>query len=55
MPAMSDTPQPHDLSRRELVELWTVTFGEPPPVVHDPLLMLSLVNEALTASRERAD
>ncbi len=44
---MSDAPEPYALSRRELVELWTVTFGEPPPVVHDPPLMLALVEAAL--------
>lgn len=48
---MSDTPDLHVLSRRELVELWTVTFGEPPPVVHDPPLMLALVEAALTVRR----
>ncbi len=44
---MSDAPPSPVLSRRELVELWTVTFGEPPPVVHDPPLMLALVEAAL--------
>lgn len=44
---MSADPEIAALSRRELVELWTVTFGEPPPVVHDPPLMVALVESAL--------
>lgn len=44
---MSDAPECPALSRRELVELWTVTFGEPPPVVHDPPFMLRLIEAAL--------
>jgi len=42
-----------DLTQRELVELWCVTFGEPPPVVHDPALMLRLVEAALKAPTRR--
>ena len=42
-----------DLTQRELVELWCVTFGEPPPVVHDPALMLRLVEAALSAPTGR--
>jgi hypothetical protein len=50
---MPDASQIPVLSRRELVELWTVTFGEPPPVVHDQRLMLALVEAALTRPNER--
>ncbi len=46
---MADVPDTPALSRRELIELWTVTFGEPPPVVHDPALMIALVEAALAA------
>ncbi len=45
---MSDTLKIQTLSHRELIELWTVTFGEPPPIVHDPPLMLALVEAALS-------
>lgn len=48
---MSDTPDYPVLSDRELVELWIVTFGEPPPVIHDPPLMLKLVEASLAARR----
>lgn len=52
---MSDAPEYPVLSDRELVELWTVTFGEPPPVVHDPPLMLKLVEGSLAARRHATD
>ena len=48
---MSDAPDYPALDRRALVELWTVTFGEPPPVVHDPPFMLMLVEASLAARR----
>lgn len=50
---MSDAPVIHPVIHRELVELWTDTFGEPPPVVHDPPLMLALVQAALAVRRRR--
>jgi hypothetical protein len=51
VPVMSDAPPIPVLSRRELIERWTVTFGEPPPVVHDQLLMLALVEADLAVRR----
>ena len=47
---MSDSVETPALTHRELVELWAVTFGEPPPVVFDPPLMLQLVEAALIAA-----
>ncbi len=35
------------LTQRELVEMWCVAFGEPPPLVHDPVLMISLIEAEL--------
>lgn len=49
---MSETTEISALSHRELIELWTVTFGEPPPLVYDPPLMLALVEAALIAGVE---
>jgi hypothetical protein len=46
VPVMSDVPDCPALSRHELVELWTRTFGEPPPLVHDPPFMLRLIEAA---------
>jgi hypothetical protein len=51
---MSAADPAQTLTRRELIELWTVVFGEPPPVVHDPALMLRLV-EARLFSRGEPD
>ena len=53
LPVMSDAPPPY-YTDRELIDLWTSTFGEPPPVVHDPPLMLMLVETALAARRSAA-
>ena len=50
---MSDAPPPY-YTDRELIDLWTSTFGDPPPVVHDPPLMLMLVETALAARRSAA-
>jgi hypothetical protein len=50
---LMDAAEPADtLTQRELIELWTVVFGEPPPVVHDPPLMLRLVEAQLLSARQ---
>jgi hypothetical protein len=41
-------PPPSD---RELIDLWTATFGEPPPIVHDPPFMMQLIEGASAPQR----
>ncbi len=47
---MSDTRPTQIATDQVLVELWTLIFGEPPPLVHDPGLMIDLL-EAEWAER----
>lgn len=50
---MSEPSKTPDPSPRELIELWIAAFGEPPPLVHDPALMMRLIEEALARAPVR--
>jgi hypothetical protein len=39
---------------RELIDLWTATFGEPPPIIHDPPFMMQLIEGASASLRRGA-
>lgn len=49
---MSESVPPAQLIARELVELWILTCGEPPPVIHDPPLMMRLIEAAADAPED---
>lgn len=46
---MSESVPPTELTACELVELWKLTFGEPPPLIHDPPLMMRLIEAGIDA------
>lgn len=51
---MSNADTAPSQTDRVLVELWTLTFGEPPPVVHDARLMMQLIETELAGRRRSA-